>query len=90
MTKPLLIFGSLALVAALLFLTATQAVARGGPATSSVDCEDFGSVVVCYADTRASCQQSIANQVRTYGPRSLVTRHCEQIFDGRWIYLLWP
>ena len=90
MKRALLILGSLALAAPSPFVLATQAVARGGPATSSVDCEDFGSVVVCYAETRASCQQSIASQIRTNGVRSLVTRHCEQIFDGRWIYLLWP
>jgi hypothetical protein len=85
----LLSVAALACAAPLPFFPATTVLARGGPPAGAASCDDYGAVLVCYAESRAACQQRVAIEARTAGPGQVVVKHCEELFDGRWIFLIW-
>ncbi len=90
MKKTLLIVAAFASIAPAPVLFTSPAFAQGNPDSGIGPCEDYGPVLVCFGETRASCQRGMADQIRANGAARIVRKYCEQIYDGRWIFLMWP
>ena len=90
MTRTLFAVASLALLASMPF-PASTALAKGssqGLTRSGVECETGSFVTICYAATRSDCAQAVTAHIRETGRNSIFTPRCEQLADGRWIFLL--